>query len=285
MQAKSLLTILIVTMVCVSSNAAHASQWLVGLAKTDVTPVEPIRLSGYASRGQAFDSVADPLHARAITMVQAGQPQSAAVVIVSIDSIAVTASMTINVATWADEKFGIERSRLVLCSTHSHAAPHIANGLNNLYSTPLTGEETQRIQNYTDQLIAKVKQTIEAAFKAAKPAKLNIATTTANFATQRRTIREGKWAGFGETPEGACDRRVRVLECRSMDDKVLGGAYMYACHCTTLGGEFNQVSGDWAGLSASRLEVIYPQAVFLPVIGCGADANPKPRTGYQVPLK
>ncbi len=281
MQAKSLLTILIVTMSCVSPNAAHAFQWQVGFAKTDVTPGEPIRLSGYASRGQAFDSVADPLHARAMAIVPDGQLQSSAVVIVSIDSIAVTASMTLDVATWAAEKFGIERSRLVLCSTHSHAAPHLANGLNNLYSTPLTSEETQRIQNYTDQLIAKLKQTIAAAFNVAKPAKLSIATTTANFATQRRTIREGKWAGFGETPEGACDRRVRVLECRSMDDKVLGGAYMYACHCTTLGGDFNQVSGDWAGLSASRLEAIYPQAVFLPVIGCGADANPKPRTGYQ----
>ena len=281
MQAKSLLTILIVTMGCVSPNAAHAFQWQVGFAKTDVTPGEPIRLSGYASRGQAFDSVADPLHARVMTMVQDGQLQSSAVVIVSIDSIVVTAPMTLNVANWAAEKFGIERSRLVLCSTHSHAAPHLANGLNNLYSTPLTDEETQRIQNYTDQLIAKLKQTIEVAFNVAKPAKLSIATTTANFAVQRRTIREGKWAGFGETPEGACDRRVRVLECRSMDDEVLGGAYMYACHCTTLGGDFNQVSGDWAGLSASRLEAIYPHAIFLPVIGCGADANPRPRTGYQ----
>ena len=68
MQAKSLLTIFIVTMGCVSPNAAHAFQWQVGFAKTDVTPGEPIRLSGYASRGQAFDSVADPLHARVMTM-------------------------------------------------------------------------------------------------------------------------------------------------------------------------------------------------------------------------
>ena len=282
MQAKPLIMILFALVVNASSMSAQAAEWRVGFGKADITPTEPIRLSGYASRAKAYDSIADPLHARAMMIVQDGQPQSSAIVIVSIDSIALTAAMTINVATWANEKFGIERSQLVLCSSHSHAAPHLAGGLNNLYSTPLTEEETQRIKNYTDSLISKIKQTVETAFKSAKPAKLSIATTNANFAIQRRTIREGKWAGFGETPEGACDRRVRVLECRSMDDRVLGAAYMYACHCTTLGGEFNQVSGDWAGLSASRLEAVHPQAIFLPVIGCGADANPKPRTGYQL---
>ena len=29
------------------------------------------------------------------------------------------------------------------------------------------------------------------------------------------------------------------------------------------------------------MESVHPDAIFLPVIGCGADANPKPRTGYQ----
>ncbi len=70
-----------------------------------------------------------------------------------------------------------------------------------------------------------------------KPSKLNIATTTAGFAMQRRAIRAGKWAGFGESAEGAVDRRVRVLECRDQEGNILGAAYMYACHCTTLGGD------------------------------------------------
>ncbi len=281
MQAKLQLMMSAVLLLLLPLSQIQAVEWSIGLAKTDITPSVPIRLSGYANRGQAFDSVADPLHARAMVIAQAGQPQSEAVVIVSLDSIAVTAGMTIEIATWANEKFGIERSQIVLCSSHSHAAPHLFGGLNNLYSTPLSEDETQRIKDYTVSVVTKVKQTIEAAFGVSKPAKLSFATTSANFAVQRRTIREGKWAGFGETPEGACDRRVRVLECRSLDDKVIGAAYLYACHCTTLGGDFNKVSGDWAGLSASRLETLYPGAVFLPVIGCGADANPKPRTGYQ----
>ncbi len=280
MLAKLLPLVLVGLMVQLSGNATEAAEWQVGFGKTDITPQIPVRLSGYAGRAQAFESIADPLHARAIMIKEVDKPDSSALVIVSIDCIAVTAAMTIQVATWLNEKHGVQRSQLVLCSTHSHAAPHIAGGLNNLYSTPLTETETANIKTYTEDLIAKVKQSIDLSFQSAVAAKLNIATTSANFATQRRSIREGKWAGFGETPDGSCDRRVRVLECRAADDTVLGAVYMYACHCTTMGGDFNQVSGDWAGLSANRLEQMNPQAVFLPVIGCGADANPKPRTGY-----
>jgi hypothetical protein len=51
----------------------------------------------------------------------------------------------------------------------------------------------------------------------------------------------------------------------------------YACHCTTLGGDFNAVHGDWAGVAADTLEREHPGAVALVAIGCGADANPDPR--------
>ena len=57
-------------------------------------------------------------------------------------------------------------------------------------------------------------------------------------------------------------------------DIVRGAAFMYACHCTTLGSN-DEVSGDWAGLSASRLEQLHAGSVWLPIIGCGADANPE----------
>ena len=55
----------------------------------------------------------------------------------------------------------------------------------------------------------------------------------------------------------------------------------YACHCTTLGGEFNQICADWAGYAQEYVEREHPGAVCLVNIGCGADANPEPRTGLD----
>ena len=56
----------------------------------------------------------------------------------------------------------------------------------------------------------------------------------------------------------------------------------YACHCTTLGGEFNQVCGDWAGYAQEFLERDHPGATVFVAIGCGADANPQPRSGLEL---
>ncbi len=51
----------------------------------------------------------------------------------------------------------------------------------------------------------------------------------------------------------------------------------YACHCTTLGGEFNKICAEWAGYACDDIERQPPGAVAIAIIGCGADANPEPR--------
>ena len=51
----------------------------------------------------------------------------------------------------------------------------------------------------------------------------------------------------------------------------------YACHCTTLGGEFNKICAEWAGYACDEIERQNPGAIALVIIGCGADANPEPR--------
>ncbi len=91
--------------------------------------------------------------------------------------------------------------------------------------------------------------------------------------------------GLWQATDGPVDRRVQIIRAVTDEGKLLGAAFMYACHCTTLGPDFNKVSADWAGLSASDLEKRHEQAIFVPVIGCGADANPEPRTGYDDALK
>ena len=62
-----------------------------------------------------------------------------------------------------------------------------------------------------------------------------------------------------------------------MEGKPLAIWTSYACHCTTLGGDFNQICGDWSGFAQQYLEADFPSAVSLITIGCGADANPEPR--------
>ena len=55
----------------------------------------------------------------------------------------------------------------------------------------------------------------------------------------------------------------------------------YACHCTTLGGEFNKICAEWAGYACDEIERQSPGSIALAIIGCGADANPEPRRGLD----
>jgi neutral ceramidase len=71
---------------------------------------------------------------------------------------------------------------------------------------------------------------------------------------------------------------VPVLRIESTTGKLRGVLFGYACHNTTLTGEFYQISGDYAGFAQLELERAHPgiQAMF--VAGAGADINPNPRS-------
>lgn len=127
------------------------------------------------------------------------------------------------------------RSDFVVCSTHSHAAPHAANGLNNLYRTPLTSEEQAAVDRYANQVREGILKAIASAMVSRRTARLEVAASTANFAVNRRVLKNGLWTGFGKQDDGPVDRRVQILRAVATDGKLLGAAFMYACHCTTLG--------------------------------------------------
>ncbi len=275
-----------------SLQHAHADTWYAGFGKVEITPTEPVRLSGYATRDKPHTGVADPLHARAMVLTNWTEPNPPAslsdkqtgkrtMVLVSIDSIAVVAPMTRQVAEVLEKEYGLTRADFVLCSTHSHAAPHASSGLTNLYRTPLSVEEQAAIDRHAARVSAGIIKAIAEAMSSRKQAILETAQSQANFAVNRRVLKNGVWSGFGIQSDGPVDRRVQLLKAATPKGELLGAAYLYACHCTTLGPSFNEVSADWAGMSAVELEKKHDGAVFLPVIGCGADANPEPRTGYK----
>ncbi len=96
-------------------------------------------------------------------------------------------------------------------------------------------------------------------------------------------LKNGKWTGFGVNPNGPVDPSVPVLRATDASGKVRAVLFGYACHCTTLGGEFNKICGDWAGFACEQIEAQSPGAIALAIIGCGADANPEPCRGSTTP--
>ncbi len=265
----------------VASQLPAAELWRVGFGKIDITPDEPVRLSGYASRVESSSGVADPIAARAMVISPAVKAEDTrSLVLVSIDAIGISSSMTVAVSRWLEEQYSIPRSQLAISSSHSHSTPHQDGLLKNLYPVPSTDEQLAASKRYTEKLQQAIKQAISAAIEARAPAQLTIGDAEAEFAINRRALARGIPSGTGLESNGPVDHRVRLLVVRSEDGELRGATFMYACHCTTPG-DNAQVSGDWAGLAANRLEQLHPESVWMPVIGCGADANPHPRGTYE----
>ena len=259
------------------SGVVAADEIKVGFGKVDVTPQKALRLSGYGNRTTVSEGVEQKLYARAMVIAVGDQR----FVLANADTIGFPASVTAKIAQQLAEKLKVPRERFVLCSTHSHTAPQLSGGIWNIFSEPMTEEQTRNMDQYTQALADGVVQAAQLGVQNLKPAQLTWGETAAAFAVNRRVLKDGAWTGFGVTPEGAVDQAVPIIKAVDAEGKMLGVVFNYACHNTTLGPKFNRVCGDWSGYAAAKLEAAHPGAVAISTIGCGADANPNPRDGLE----
>ena len=245
----------------------------IGLAKVDITPTLPIRLSGYQNRATETQRVESRLFARALAI---GADAEKPAVLITVEVIGIGGETTEFVAA-ALEKRGIERARLALCATHVHSGPALADVLPFMFSRDLPADEQDRINRYTTALRGKLVEVAERALADRRPGRLAWAEGKTDFAAQRRVVVDGKWKTFGVVPEGPVDHALPVLRLTDERGGLRGVFLNYACHCTTLGGGDNFVHHDWAGDAALRIEAANAGAITLVALGCGADANPNPR--------
>lgn len=247
----------------------------VGVGQVDITPDGPIRLCGYASRKVESVGVAGRLKASALAF---GDDQDGPSILITTELVGIPDDLVDKLAKNLQEKAGIERSRITVCATHTHTGPSLAGFLNEThFSEFLPADQMGRIEEYTDQLLDRLERVALAALKSRKPAYVSWSQGKVDFAVNRRHIVDGKWVGMRPNPKGPVDHSLPILVVTEPDGAVRAVLANYACHCTTYGGKFNKIHGDWAGVAARTIEKRHPGSVALVSIGCGGDANPKNR--------
>jgi neutral ceramidase len=261
---------------CDAAQATPAAATVpVGVAKVDITPDGPIRLTGYASRKTESEGVALRLWAKALAIGDDAGDGPA--VLMMVENCGVPGSLTAEVTRRLKAKAGVKPERFLVCSTHTHAGPWLIGFAPALLSEALPSEHRAHMEEYQRQLADKMEQTVLAALAARKPGRLAWAEGAVHFAMNRRPLKDGRCPGLGVNPAGPVDPSLPLLCATSAQGEVLAIVVNYACHCTTIGGDFNQIHGDWAGMAEQYIEAEHPGATALVCIGCGADANPEPR--------
>ena len=242
---------------------------LIGLGRVDITPESPIRLSGYGNRRELSQGVDGKLWVKAMALGRGEET----VILVTLDLIGVPEWLTERVA----EELSMAASNLALCATHTHSGPHLRNVLEPIFMEESPANHWSVIEDYSNNLTGKVVQACRLALENRQPGKLEWGQGTVGFAVNRRVLENGKWTGFGIQPDGPVDHALPVLKVSNSNGKLSAVLANYACHCTTLGGSYNKVHGDWAGEAQRLLEERHPGINAMIAIGCGADANPNPR--------
>jgi neutral ceramidase len=239
-----------------------ADGWRAGTASIDITPRVSMWMAGFAARTRPSQGVALPLHAKALALEDA---RGRVAVLLTLDLLGVTASISAHVARAATVRYGLPRDRLLLAASHTHCGPVVDSMLSVAYD--LTADQQATIRAYTGELQSRLVDLIGAALRQLAPATLHTGESAATFAANRRV------AFPGERP---VDHRVPILR---VDFAGAPGAVVfgYACHNTTLRDDEVEFHGDYAGVAQASLETKYPGAVAMFIAGCGADANPAPR--------
>ena len=240
---------------------------LVGAASVDITPDYPVRLSGYGSRRDVHQGVAQRIHAKALAI---GSDEEGPAVLVTVDNCGVPASMRAEVLRRLAGK--VRDERFAIASSHTHCAPMLIGILPNLFSMDIPAEHLPAIERYTRELMDHLEQVSLKALANRQPARLAWGSGRVGFAANRRNF-----------PFKPVDHDLPVLRATAADGQVRAILTNYACHCTTIGIE--QIHGDWAGCAQEALERAFPGAVALTAIGCGADQNPNPRRTLELVKK
>jgi hypothetical protein len=250
--------------------AALGAGMRAGVAKLDITPEGPIWLSGYGDRTHPSTGVLMKLWAKALALEDS---KGGRVVIVTTDLIGLPRAITDPVSARIEQVYGLERSRVLFNSSHTHTGPVVRSNLMTMFD--LSPEDKDRIQAYGSRLSEALFQVVGGALGDLVPADLAFGSGETGFAINRRQPAP-QGVKIGVNPSGPVDRAVPVIRVMS-GGKVKAVLFGYACHNTTMTGQNYQISGDYAGFAQQELEKSLAGATALFIMLCGGDQNPEPR--------
>jgi hypothetical protein len=268
------LLIFIISVVFVAPAAAADRGWKAGVAVQVITPSEPMWMAGYGARNKPAEGKLHDLFVKALALEDAGGNR---LVLLTSDLVGIPRELAEDVCAEVSKRTGLKREQIMLTASHTHCGPVTRDALLLMY--PMPDEEAKKIAPYTDKLRGWMVETIVAAVADLKPAKLSAGQGTARFAVNRRKPTPNGFVNDAN-PDGPVDHDVPVLRVEGAGGRTRAVVMGYACHNTTM--QFYQWCGDYAGFAQRYVEEKHPGAVAMFTMGCGADANPLPRSKIEL---
>lgn len=242
-----------------------------GAAAVDITPELPVDVLGYVRRDVAPRRATDPLMATCLVLDDGGGP----IVIIAADLANLAPGFAEVVRAAAAEAVATEPGRVLLNSSHSHAAPWPGAPLK------LGGESdgwTALELQYWESIPGAFAEVARLARDSAREARVSGAIGRApGLAVNRRERTADGRTILGWNPDGFIDDAVSTLRIDALDGSAIATVVSFGCHPVVVGPEVAAVGSDFVGPLRRQVEALRGGVtIFLQ----GAAGNVLPLEGF-----
>lgn len=226
----------------------------VSTAKNPITPAGtyfPCYLMGHAIRKEQAKGILNEL----FTTVLVVEEKGCKVVWISVELIGLEKEFTDKLRKEISEKYKVDKNLINVSFTHTHSAPEYE--LVSLFGGPGRGA----VPGYMDWVYEQIMDAVDRCFhKEFKITDVYLCSTEI----------KGCYSNRNGLEKPADKSFVTIEFCE--DDKVVAGAFVFACHSTVLGPQNLYLSNDLAGYLAEALEKewgVYP----ITMVGAAGDMS------------
>jgi hypothetical protein len=254
------------------SLSGFPAEFRAGVARVEITPEGPYWMSGYAARKHPSEGVIQKLWAKALCLQD---EDGRRFVIITTDLIGIPREVSDAVFANLKTQAHLARSQVLLSCSHTHCGPAVGRNLSVMFD--FSAGDAARVRSYTDTLVSRLTSVALDAMRNPREAIVSFGRGETGFAANRRARASGNVVRIGVNTNGPVDHAVPVWKVTSVFGEPFAVLFAYACHNTTLGGDFYQINGDYSGFAQAALEARYPGATAMFMMLCGGDQNPNPR--------
>ena len=268
MRIKRILLILVCVIFSTTKGYNSEAEPLVaGFSEANITPSEPVILSGYGGREGPFESVHDEIYAQAMYLRQGNEEA----LLITSDLIGHSHENVDLLKTRIQGETGIATQKIFITATHNHGGPTIGT-----YSPRNTQPESAKA--YSDTLYSKLLTISIEAKQGASPVWVGYDKGTCRMNINRRAVFSEGEIWLGRNPDGVCDHDLDIVKFTEPQGALRAVHINYPCHGTCTGNENMKLTGDWPGLVARMVEKKLGNDVTV-MVTAGASANINPIYG------
>jgi neutral ceramidase len=233
----------------------------VNCSQVDITPAEPVMLSGYANRKGLSTKIHRPLSSRCVAF-RAG---SSTLCLIVNDLVDIMPEPTHDMIARIVRGASIPEDVVFVHAIHTHSGPVMEHGFT---------EANDRYINWAvDRIVQNAVRTIVETEKY-QSCSIRQGRSMCDISASRRRIDPQTGVALKvANAESAIDREVRILQLVNDTGKAVLTLFNYACHPVVLGYDSLVVSTDYPGAAREAIEkALGGMAVFLN--GAAGDINP-----------